>query len=159
MKIKKLFLIVLLICWMVTVFRFSSEGGNESSGTSRETIKFLLDKLYLTNNMSDIEIEDLIELLQTPIRKLAHFSIYAVGGIISYSLANQYNIKLKKKIILSFGICLIYAITDEIHQAFIPGRSSQISDVLIDSLGALLGITMCNIKNIIKFKVNLINKE
>lgn len=159
MKIKRLLLIILLICWMATIFRFSSECGSKSSGTSRGTIKFVLDKLCVTNNMSDIEIEELVELLQTPARKLAHFSIYAIGGIISYSLVNQYNIKLKKKIILSFGICLIYAITDEVHQAFIPDRSSQISDVLIDSLGALLGIAMCNIKNIIKFKVNLINKE
>ena len=35
---------------------------------------------------------------------------------------------------------MFYAITDEFHQYFIPGRSAEIRDVLIDSSGALTGI-------------------
>ena len=137
---------------MITIFIFSAQGGDDSGGTSRDTIAFILDKLSITDNMPELEKEQLIEDLQTPIRKLAHFSIYCVGGIISFSLANQYDIKLSKKILIAIGICVIYAITDEIHQAFVPGRSCEIRDVLIDSSGAVLGIFICNIKNIVHRK-------
>ena len=38
-------------------------------------------------------------------------------------------------------MCIIlYAITDEIHQLFIPGRNGNVVDVLIDSCGGLIGI-------------------
>jgi len=35
-----------------------------------------------------------------------------------------------------------YAITDEIHQAFVPGRQAQATDVLIDTLGAAIGLLL-----------------
>jgi VanZ family protein len=38
-----------------------------------------------------------------------------------------------------FVLCVLYAISDEFHQSFVAGRSSSASDVLIDSLGALIG--------------------
>lgn len=146
---KKIILIILLICWMITIFMFSSQQSEKSSKTSKSTIEFVLDKLSITDNMSISQKEQAVENLQTPIRKLAHFSIYAVGGIVSFALANQFNIKIKKKIIIALVICVIYAITDELHQYFVPGRSSEIRDVLIDSTGAMLGIFICNIKNIV----------
>lgn len=55
-------------------------------------------------------------------------------------LFNQYKIQNKKKIIYSVLLCMLYAITDEIHQHFVPGRSCELRDVLIDTTGALLGI-------------------
>ena len=45
-----------------------------------------------------------------------------------------------KVILLAFLICGLYAISDEIHQLYVQGRSGQVSDVLIDSSGALVGI-------------------
>jgi VanZ family protein len=46
----------------------------------------------------------------------------------------------KKAPWLAWGLCILYAITDEIHQSFVPGRSSRVLDVGIDTLGALLGL-------------------
>lgn len=40
---------------------------------------------------------------------------------------------------------MIYACTDEIHQLFVPGRSGQFRDVMIDSLGAFIGILILSI--------------
>jgi len=37
---------------------------------------------------------------------------------------------------------VLYACTDEIHQLFVPGRGAQMSDVLLDSAGAGLGIVL-----------------
>ena len=40
--------------------------------------------------------------------------------------------------LISFGLCFVYAILDEVHQYFVPG----IKDVLIDSAGAFIGIML-----------------
>ena len=52
--------------------------------------------------------------------------------------------KLKEgiRIIVSLVIGIIYAASDEIHQSFVPGRSPQITDVMIDTMGVLLGILL-----------------
>ncbi|MFR1872919.1 MAG: VanZ family protein [Coprococcus sp.] len=36
----------------------------------------------------------------------------------------------------------LYAVTDEIHQLFVPGRSGQITDVILDSCGGLIGAVL-----------------
>jgi VanZ family protein len=41
---------------------------------------------------------------------------------------------------LAWGLSIVYAITDEIHQSFVPGRSPRVLDVGIDALGVLLGL-------------------
>jgi len=72
------------------------------------------------------------------IRKTAHFSIYLILGILSINLLSSFDIKC----IIAFSglICFIYACTDEFHQLFIMGRSCEMRDVLIDTLGSFVGI-------------------
>lgn len=79
MRYKKIILTVLLIIWMVTIFIFSSQVSDKSSNTSGNTIRFVLNKLQITKNMNEQQVDELVETLQTPIRKLAHFSVYAIG--------------------------------------------------------------------------------
>ena len=38
---------------------------------------------------------------------------------------------------LALMLCVIYALTDEGHQAFVPGRTASLYDVALDSTGAL----------------------
>ena len=45
--------------------------------------------------------------------------------------------KNKTIIILAIILAILYAISDELHQYFVPGRTSTISDVLIDTIGIL----------------------
>ena len=56
------------------------------------------------------------------------------------ALMSTYNAKTIIRVSISFGIGVIYAISDEIHQYFIPGRSGRVFDVIIDSFGVLTGI-------------------
>ena len=56
------------------------------------------------------------------------------------SLFSTYKIKELNRICISGFIGLLYAISDEIHQAFIPGRTPFASDVVIDFLGVVVGI-------------------
>ncbi len=47
-----------------------------------------------------------------------------------------------KTVLYSWAFGTLYAITDEIHQLFIQGRSCEFRDVCIDSLGVLTGIVL-----------------
>ena len=73
-------------------------------------------------------------------------------GILASCLILHYK-NINKKYPLAFLICVIYAISDEIHQLFVPGRAGQVRDVLIDSAGSFLGIiiVMALEKLLIKF--------
>ena len=95
---------------------------------------------------------NIIEKLQFIVRKSAHFIGYIILGILASGLILQYE-NINKKYLLAFLICVIYAISDEIHQLFVPGRSGQVRDVLIDSAGSFLGIiiVMAFEKLLIKF--------
>lgn len=140
MKHKKIILITLILLWMVIIFIFSSQVSDKSSNISGDTIRIILNKLQLTQNMNEQQINEMVENLQTPMRKIAHFSIYTVGGVLVMVFFSKLNVTSKKKIIYSLVFCAIYAVLDELHQYFVPGRSCEIRDVLIDSTGSLLGI-------------------
>lgn len=67
-------------------------------------------------------------------KKGAHMAGYAMLGIASYWGTRNWSSALI--------ITILYAVTDEIHQAYVPTRNGQISDVLIDTTGAFIGFTL-----------------
>lgn len=73
------------------------------------------------------------DLFHTLIRKCAHFSEFALLGILAFfAFKQQYPFR-------AVLLCILTACTDETIQLFIDGRSGQLSDVMIDSSGALFG--------------------
>ena len=68
------------------------------------------------------------------IRKAAHFTEYLLLG-----LSLRWGIE-KSLPALSVGI--LYAVSDEIHQHFVPGRSCEFRDICIDAAGVLAGVLM-----------------
>ena len=87
-------------------------------------------------------MEELISVYQKPVRKLAHFSIYTLLGISIVGLTCTYKLTTVSKATITIISGMIYAISDEIHQTFIEGRSGQITDVLIDTAGIILGVVI-----------------
>ena len=61
-----------------------------------------------------------------------------LGILVGALVLNFLNIE--KQFLLAWGVCVIYAMSDEFHQLFVPGRTCKLTDVLIDSSGSLLGI-------------------
>ena len=76
------------------------------------------------------------------VRKCAHFTEYAVLGMtVVYAFGEK--LKTAGKILpVALGLCAFYAATDEFHQHFVPNRMGSVSDVLLDSAGALTGIVI-----------------
>lgn len=149
---KKTIFAVLLVIWMGFIFSMSCENAEESSNTSGQTIKVVLSAVPEFEKQPEEVKKNIIEELQFITRKSAHFIGYMILGILASGLILQYE-NINKKYPLAFLICVIYAISDEIHQLFVPGRSGQVRDVLIDSAGSLLGIilVMAFVKILIKF--------
>lgn len=149
---KKTIFAVLLVLWMGFIFSMSCENAEESSNTSGQTIKVVLSTVPEFEKQPEEVKVNIIEELQFIVRKSAHFIGYMILGILASGLILQYE-NINKKYPLAFLICVIYAISDEIHQLFVPGRAGQVRDVLIDSAGSLLGIiiVMALEKLLIKF--------
>ncbi len=70
-------------------------------------------------------------------RKLIHLFAYAILSMLIY-----FAYQGRRKILFTLTICLLFAISDEIHQLFIPGRSGEVRDVLIDFSGAAFGLVI-----------------
>ncbi len=87
-------------------------------------------------NVQQVEASNLDHI----VRKNAHAFMYMVLAILVCGALFSYNKSGKGMIIYILFICLFYAVTDEFHQSFIPGRTSLVSDILVDFMGALIGL-------------------
>lgn len=133
-------LIILLLATFVRIFCFSNQNGTQSSGVSRKVTEIVTSNMKKVQNMPKNEKELFLEHTEKIIRKLAHFSIYTVVGLLMMSLMSTYKLKQSKRIWISLIVGVLYASSDEIHQYFVPGRSARVFDVMIDSAGVFLGI-------------------
>ena len=151
--------IISIICLILTffvIFNFSSQDGEISGGLSRNISTEIIELYDFKGNLNFEEKKEKVDIIEPIIRKLAHLSIYTVVGICLMSLLYTYNMKFKNRIILGSLIGMIYAISDEIHQSFTPGRGPAIVDVCIDTIGVAIGLfIVCLIINI----YNKVNKR
>ena len=133
-------LITALITIFVTIFGFSNQNAETSSGLSRKVTNFVVEIIPSIKNMPEPEKENVVDRVESIVRKIAHYSIYTLVGILLMGLMSTYKIKEFDRIAVSLIIGVIYASTDEIHQAFVPGRGPLVTDVILDSMGVLTGI-------------------
>ena len=129
---------------MTLIFCLSSQNAEISSQTSGSVIESVASVFYPGfADMSADAQNEIISNFQFIVRKTAHFSLYAVLGVLSFlSVISYRNLKYRFRLLISAGICLLYAACDEFHQLFISGRSAEIRDVCIDFCGAALAITV-----------------
>lgn len=113
---------------MLLIYFFSAMPSDESSIQHSRVIAFFA---YLGIDLFQILGSDAVFW----VRKTAHFTIF--GTLSSTYFYGFLKNQVQNASLLAFLFTFLYAITDEIHQYFVPGRSAQYTDVLIDSLGAL----------------------
>lgn len=129
---------------MALIFLLSSQNAAVSSGTSGNVIRLIVGIFYPGfDNLSAAEQTEIVASLQFLARKSAHFSIYMILGVLSFLAVISYEkLLFAMRLTTSGGICLLYAASDEFHQLFVPGRSGEVRDVMIDFSGAALGIAL-----------------
>lgn len=137
--IKKILLWCALIFCMSLIFYFSSQKATESKKTSSRFIIKIVKAIDINDSLSEKEIENIAESLSVLVRKTAHFSIYALLGVLAALLLYQYRIYGLRQFLFALIFCFLYACSDEIHQLFVEGRSGEIKDVLLDTFGGAFG--------------------
>lgn len=155
--IKKILLWIAVIFLSTQIFGFSAKNAEESAGASSkiaESVVTVIEKIF------DIDAqtrEDVFHAVHLTVRKGAHFAEFALLGVLTFFLTKSYNLKTNMCAIISLGYCLLFAATDEFHQLFVPGRSGQISDVVLDFCGAVFG-ALCSFTGI-KIKNRFFDKK
>lgn len=131
-----LWLIVVLV--MGVIFLLS----NEPATASREGSIAITSKVLelLRDIFPNLSIDG--DSLHHTIRKFAHFFIYLGLGSFTFAACLLNRKTVSYNVVLTMVICVLFAISDEVHQLFVPGRSGEVGDVFIDGFGALLGILL-----------------
>lgn len=131
-------ILILTVGWMLLIFGFSSQTGAESGSLSALLSEPITKLLIRFADDSSTEAESaLFSRVDIGVRKIAHFTEYAIlGGL----LVLLFRITRVRMIWLPWLIGTLYAVTDEWHQSFSPGRSCDPKDVLIDACGVLIGV-------------------
>lgn len=155
--ILRIICIILVVLWMVLVFMLSNEQADDSSETSGNVIRWIVT--IFNPNITEENLKQSVEILQPIIRKLAHFTLYTIGGLLITIMFLQFKANIKQTKTMSFLLGTMYAVTDEIHQLFVPGRSGELRDVAIDSSGVLLGVVIVSLLVYIKGKIKGGKKE
>jgi VanZ family protein len=102
---------VVVILWMAIIFVLSSQPGSPDAGSGR---------------------------LRFGWEKLAHFVVFGVLGLLVANALTTGGLR-SRRFWWTFVVCAAYAITDEVHQALIPGRTPTVMDIFIDMAGASAG--------------------
>ena len=157
--IKVIILLSFAIIWMFIIFKLSGMNSKNSNGKSTDIISiFIEDTLEVTNGYgitsshpTDAKIDKAASLINGPMRKVMHASVYFA---LAFFIMIFINVLLDHKnyilaLSLSGFICVVFAMSDELHQTFVSGRTGQLLDVLIDSAGAFIGIAFYSTYHIV----------
>ena len=83
---------------------------------------------------------------------MAHLTEFTILGGVLYTILRRYI--TYGTVIKTIGLGMLIASLDEFIQLFSPGRSSQISDVLIDTVGIIIGILLVKLAYYIEYKIS-----
>jgi len=145
---------------MAWIFSFSSEVSEVSNATS-EGVCYFISSVFvkgftsLSQEAQEAKIQELVPI----VRKIAHFLIYAALGFFAYLTKGAYSLekgaeyKWVKTSVISVAFCLLYAVSDEVHQLFVSGRSGSVRDVFIDLSGAAVGVCFAVLAFLIFIKI------
>lgn len=125
-----------VVAWMALIFFLSAQHSEQSANLSGGLTELLKEAIHIFAPEANPNIDSLSYF----VRKNAHFFAYMILGILSVNALRRSFVQLGKSTLFAFIISVLYAVSDETHQLFVPGRSGQTSDVVLDSAGALVGI-------------------
>lgn len=156
---------VAVVAMCVFIFAFSSQPADDSTELSMGVVYHIIGFIVPGyDQMSPDEQWRWQQALDHPVRKTAHFLEYALLGVLWLNLlarlsfrraADTPNDQTRRSLsftslsapsprtcALAVALSALYACTDEIHQLFVADRAGMITDVLLDSCGAIFGIAL-----------------
>ena len=190
MKKSTITLGVLCLLWMSLIFILSSQRSDLSTMHSDSVTRTILDvlepekdhvapKVSYQQDTTVVEEKPISDMSVVPkkdlfgvnrysfksfVRKLAHFFIYFVLGVLVFAFfSSLFHSKKLKALFFSLAFCFLYGMLDEIHQLYVPGRGATLSDVFLDFGGSMGGIfffgCLYSLFSILKFHFNRVKER
>ena len=144
MKISKVLAWIAVALWMMGIFYLSAQPAVDSNRLSKGVTQVMIEVVEKVVPDAEIDIREFTDI----IRSIAHFiSYFVLGWLVMNALSRgvraevsaSYRVEFKNLFFAAL-ICIVYAVSDEFHQIFVPGRSAEGKDVLTDIAGAAAGI-------------------
>lgn len=137
-------IVFVVLCNMLLIFFFSSQTSSESLDVTHKTLNVYYEKTG-QDSVEWQEYKDMesFRVFRSKFRDLMHVVEYLSLGFWLFTLIRLYKVKHSK--LFSVGIGALYSFSDEIHQAFVPGRSAELFDFCLDSVGVILGVFLAKL--------------
>lgn len=141
---------------MVMIFCFSAETGEKSGRTSDKIVRVAIELTQPDYERLPRQEQARIHTrVSFSVRKLAHFTEFAMLGfaLMLHVTVIGTRTRVRLPALWALGGGVLYAVSDELHQGLVSGRSPAALDVGIDSLGVLCGLgVLCLILCLLKTK-------
>lgn len=151
--------VVAVLAMCVLIFAMSAMPADDSTALSTGVIWHIVGFIVPDyDRLSPAEQLRWQEMLQFPVRKTAHFSEYALLGMLTLNMLwrlaregswpsprawlSAHAPTSWKLALVAWALTVAYSVTDEVHQVFVPGRTCKVMDIGIDAAGALTGIVL-----------------
>ena len=126
---------------MIIIFLFSAKPAVNSAESSRTIANAVLNiaENFIDPTLVQEDRDGILNSVDHIVRKTAHFMEYAA---LAFAFEFHYWITKRKGsryVFLPILFSALYAASDEFHQLFVPGRSGELKDVMIDTAGAVTG--------------------
>ncbi len=133
---------ILAVMWMTVIFTFSAQTREESSTVSESFSDRLVNAtgLLFHLHIDEERLREIANAMEHIVRKGAHMTEYAILAALLYVWLGRWRQQRVRRYRLAVMLAAVYACSDEIHQLFVEERAGMVSDVLIDSAGAVLGL-------------------
>lgn len=131
---------LMVLLWMGIIFWFSAQPADQSERMSL-SVGHVAGLLFVDGyeDWPQERQEAFEEEIDHGVRKAAHFTEYAILGLLLTAMYRAYGHEGERLFLLAAGTGSLYAATDEFHQLFVQGRSCQITDWMIDTCGVITG--------------------
>lgn len=101
----------------------------------------LMALIFVLSSQSGLRVSEDAS-VDRPLRSLAHFTVYALLAA-AFLLAIGGPTKPRaRSALIAFALAVLFGVSDEIHQAFVPDRTGRLEDLAIDAVGALAGVSV-----------------
>ncbi len=144
MKIRTIIFCVCAVTWMCVIFYYSHRPAEVSAQDSYE-VGMMTGRVVIEDFEEWSFVDQLAFAMKVdhPIRKLAHFTEYFILAVLLFGAVDSSKRRTVLRWLIPWLISTLYAVSDEVHQYFIPGRNCNVLDVIIDSSGACVGALVC----------------
>lgn len=136
---------------MIVIFAFSNRDAEQSSEDSALVGDIVCNVIVEDyQSLDETGKEEKLKSVDFAVRKTAHAMEYAILAALILGFVYESKRRHGKNFCLAWLFATLYAVTDELHQLTSDGRACRVTDVMIDSLGAFIGLALISLV-IVKF--------